>query len=82
MQKKFLVKETVNHFHTITLDEEINVETLMEQANRLANMYDTGYKAIGEILERYKTKYGFDYSVEANGCGTETLELELVDEVE
>lgn len=82
MQKKFLVKEVVNHFHTITLDEEISIENLIEQANRMANMYDTGYKAIGEILERYKDKYGFEYDVEANGCGTETLEIELVDEVE
>ena len=81
MQKKYLVSEIVTHFHTITLDEELNIEEIIDWANNNAKLYDTGYEAIEAILERYKEKYGFEYGVEPNDCGTEVLDMDVVEEM-
>ena len=79
---KFCIKETVNHFHEIEVDDEIPINNVIKIANEISHRFDTGYEAIEDILKSYQFKYGFDYSIEPNKYGTETLDIEIIDEVD
>lgn len=81
MQKSYLIRETVNHFHTITLDEELDIDDIIERAKPSSKMYETGYEAVEAILKAYKDRYGFDYKVKPNDCGTEVLDMDVIEEM-
>ena len=81
MQKTFLIAETVTHFHTITLDEELDIDDIVERAKISSKLYDTGYEAIGAVLKQYKDRYGFDYKIKPNDCGTEVLDMDVIEEM-
>lgn len=81
MQKTFLICETVNHFHTITLDEELDIDDIIERAKPSSKMYETGYEAVESILKAYKDRYGFDYKIKPNDCGTEVLDMDVIEEM-
>lgn len=81
MQKTYLIRETVNHFHTITLDEELDIDDIIERAKSSSKMYETGYEAVEAILKAYKDRYGFDYKVKPNDCGTEVLDMDVIEEM-
>lgn len=68
---QILLSETVTHFHKIELSDEIDIEQMLRQANCLKNRCDTGYEAVANVLEDYKNKFGFEYIVTPNVCGTE-----------
>ena len=72
---KIMASENVTHFHEIDLSEELDVEQIIEMANRLKKRCDTGYEAVSTVLEAYKQKFGFDYKVIPNACGTECEEI-------
>lgn len=80
--KKYMIKETVNHFHEITVDDEIDIEDVVSRASDMQRMFDTGYEAISAILCRYEDKYGFDYKIKPNACGTDILDMEVMDELD
>ena len=46
MQKTFLICERVNHFHSVTLDEELDIEDIVSKATDNVKLYDTGYEAM------------------------------------
>lgn len=81
MQKTFLICERVNHFHSVTLDEELDIEDIVSKATDNVKLYDAGYEAISDILNKYKEKYGFDYEVKSNDCGTEVLGMDVIEEM-
>lgn len=81
MQKSYLIREVVNHYHTITLDEELDINDIIERAKASSKLYDTGYEAIGAVLKQYKDRYGFDYNIKPNDCGTEMLDIDVVEEM-
>lgn len=81
MQKTYLVRENVSHFHTITLDEELDINDIVERAKTDSKLYDTGYDSIKAILKAYKDRYGFDYNVKPNDCGTEVLDMDVIEEM-
>jgi len=82
MNKTYMIKETLNCYHTVILDEEIDIEDIVSKANENKDKYDTGYEAIEAELEYYKQKYGFDYQVKANDCGTDIIEMETMQEID
>lgn len=81
MQKSYLIRETVNHFHTVTLDEELDIDDIIEQAKSNSKMYEAGYEAVEAILKAYKDRYGFDYKIKPNDCGTEVLDMDIIEEM-
>lgn len=81
MQKTFMLKEVVAHYHTITLDEELDIDEVVNWAKANNKLYDTGYEAVNALLSKYKEKYGFDFEVKANDCGTEVLDMDIVEEM-
>ena len=81
MQKIYLIRETVNHFHTIALDEELDIDDIIERAKASSKMYDTGYEVVEAILKAYKDRYGFDYKIKPNDCGTEVLDMDVIEEM-
>lgn len=72
-----LVSEIVTHFHEVELSNELDIEQILEMANRLKKRCNTGYEAVATVLEAYKNKFGFDYKVIPNACGTEFESLDF-----
>lgn len=74
---KVMLSENVTHYHSVELSDELDIEQIIEKANNLKKRYDTGYEAVATILEAYKNKFGFEYKVTPNACGTEFESLEF-----
>lgn len=74
---KVMLSETVTHYHSVELSNELDIEKILDMANSLKKRCDTGYEAIKIVLQAYKDKFGdaFDYNVKPNACGTEFEEL-------
>ena len=72
---KVMLSEIVTHYHSVELSDELDIEQILEKANGLKKRCDTGYEAIATVLEAYKNKFGLDYKVTPNACGTEFEEL-------
>lgn len=74
---KLMLSENVTHYHEIELSEELDIEKILEMANSLKKRCDTGYEALATVLNAYKNKFGFDYKVTPNACGTEFESLDF-----
>lgn len=72
---KVMLSETVTHYHSVEMSDELDIEKILSMANSLKKRCDTGYEAIATVLEVYKNKFGLDYKVTPNACGTEFEEL-------
>lgn len=72
---KMLVSEKVIHFHEIEMSDELDIEQILDMANRLKKRCDTGYEAVATVLEAYKNKFGFEYTINPNDCGTKFEEV-------
>lgn len=70
---KVMLSETVTHFHEVELSDELDLEQIINMANKLKKRCDTGYEAIETILKIYYDEFGdaFAYKVKPNACGTE-----------
>ena len=58
MIKKYMIKETVNHWHEFVCDSELDIENIVDKAFDDIKRYETGYEAIADALEKYKEKMG------------------------
>ena len=74
---KLMLSENVTHFHEIELSDELDIEKVLEMANSLKKRCDTGYEALATVLNAYKNKFGFEYKVTPNACGTEFESLDF-----
>lgn len=74
---KLMLSENVTHFHEIELSDELDIEKILEMANSLKKRCDTGYEALATVLNAYKNKFGFEYKVTPNACGTEFESLDF-----
>lgn len=74
---KIMLSETVTHYHSVEMSDELDIEKILSMANSLKKRCDTGYEAIKFVLQAYKDKFGeaFNYHVTPNACGTEFEEL-------
>lgn len=81
MEKTYVIKETVNHFHQVTLDDELDMDAMMMWLELNAYRYETGYEAISAYLTSRKMAYGFDFDVKPNYCGTEIVNMEIEQKV-
>lgn len=75
--KKYVIAETVTHYHSIEVDDEVDICDVIKEAKTLLRQA-TGFEAIEEVLNGYQNKYGFDYTVKPNYCGTCSEGLEIV----
>lgn len=73
--KKYVIAETVTHYHMVEIDDEIDIEAVIYAANNEPS--GTAYEIIDDILKEYKEEHGFNYSIQPNYCGTDTLNIEL-----
>lgn len=75
--KSFVVKEIVNHYHKVTIDDELGVDDIVSLARQYLKR-NTGFEAINQVLLGIEHKYGFAYSIKPNYCGTETVHMEVM----
>lgn len=76
---KIMLSETVTHYHSVEMSDELDIEQILDMANSLKKRCDTGYEAIDIVLKMYQDKFGeaFNYHVTPNACGTEFENLEF-----
>lgn len=79
--KKFIICETVNHYHMVEVDDEIDIEKVVADANRLIKT-SSGIEALNDVLEDYKCHHGLDYNIKADFCGTSAGNLTVYDEAD
>ena len=79
--KKFVICETVNHYHMVEVDDEIDIEKVVADAKALIKM-SSSVEALVDILEDYKYHHGLDYDIKADFCGTSTENLTVYDEAD
>ena len=72
-----MLSETVTHYHSVELSDELDIEQILNMANSLKKRFNTGYEAVATVLEAYKNKFGLDYKVTPNACGTEFESLDF-----
>ena len=75
--KKYVIAETVIHYHSIEVDDEVDIYDVVKEAKPLLHGA-TGFEAIEDVLDSYQNKYGFNYTVKPNYCGTCSEELEII----
>ena len=76
---KYIISENVVHYHEVEIDDELDILDIVNQASELAGNRYTGYEALEELLSRYQEKFGFEYSVKPNYCGTICEHMEVED---
>lgn len=74
---KAILSETVTYFHEVDISDELDIDQIIEMANKLKKRCDTGLEAISVVLEAYQKKFGFDYHITPNACGTEFDNIEF-----
>ena len=79
---KYLIVELTKHYHIVECEDEIDPEQLIDKANHDVHRFGTGYEAIEGVLQGYEKQYGFEYNVLPNACGTETVNMDLQEELE
>ena len=77
---RVMLSENVTHFHEVELSDELDIEQILNTANKLIKNYDNAEEIISEILQIYKDKFNFDYVFLSNSGGTkiENIELESI----
>lgn len=75
--KRYMVREVVTHYHSVEVDDEVDICNVIGEAKTLLHQ-TTGFEAIEDVLNGYQNKYGFDYTVKPNYCGTCSEGLEIV----
>lgn len=78
---KYLIKETVHHYHEVELNEELNIKEIIKIADKNRCRYECGCESIESVLTKYLKAYGFEFKVISNKYGTECVHIEVVDEV-
>ena len=74
---KYVLAETVVQYHEIDIEDDLDIFNVLEEVNsKVNNGYDC-CEALSKILEDYKEKYGWDYKILKNNCGSETVEIGL-----
>lgn len=74
---KVMLSETATHYHEVELSNELNLQEIIDKSNELKKRCDTGYEAVATVLEAYKNKFGLDYKVTPNACGTEFEDIDF-----
>ena len=82
IMKRIEVCEVVKYYHLIEVDDEVDIEEIIKQANETLSKHDSGCDAIKAQLERLKNRYGFEYEIKHCYCGTEIEGLNVMDEVD
>lgn len=78
---RYMLCETVRHYHEVDIDDELDMQEIVNNANKIKDEFDTGYEAVEHILSGYNDGYGFEYEVMPNSMGTETIDITIIDEL-
>ena len=79
---KYMVCEVVKHYHEIEIDDELEVLDIVNQAETMMDLHDSGVESLIYLLEKYRDKFGFDFCIKADYCGKESVELSVVKEID
>ncbi len=80
--KSYEIRETVYLYHCVIVDEEVDIEDVIKEANENLSRCDSGCEALSVALDKIKNTYGLEYEIKCNYCGTEVDGISIVDEVD
>lgn len=81
-EMKYLVCETVKHYHMIDIDEELDAESVVNEAFDNVESFDNGVEAVKEELSKYDVLYGFRFDIKPDFGGTETVSMTITEEMD
>lgn len=73
--KKYVIRETVDHYHSVVVDDDVDMWEVITNAYADRKMYNTGYDAVRSIMN----EDGIPFTLEPNYCGTEIVDITLDD---
>lgn len=79
---KYLVCETVKHYHLIDIDEELDAENVVNEAFDNVESFDNGVEAVKEELSKYDVLYGFRFDIKPDFGGPETVSMTITEEMD
>ena len=86
---EYIITETIKRYHLISIDDEIDAETMLDVLRCEQKGYDSITEGLEEVLDKYFQKYGFEYAIRPDFLGTECINVELsgtegekIDEIE
>ena len=74
--KTYKITETVERYHTITLEDEMDIEKIIDGARAILNRCEDGLEAIDLTIEPDFRLYGGEYSMQRCAYGQQTTYLE------
>lgn len=80
--KSYEIRETVYLYHCVNIDDEVDIEDVIKEANDNLPRCDSGCEAVKVVLDKIKDTYGLEYEIKLNYCGTEIDGISIVDEVD
>lgn len=75
---KLILKETVERYHVVDLDDEYGLDAFTKDVASL-NVAQ-GMEVVEELLEDIRRQYGSECKVEYDKAGMETTSIEIIDE--
>lgn len=86
---KYSICETIKRYHEIEISDELEIidnslgiEKIIEYANVICHRYENAKEAIAFILDKYKNKYGFDYTIDLEAEGSEIVNIEVIEQID
>lgn len=74
--KTYKITETVERYHTITLEDDMDIEKIIDGAKNILNRCEDGLEAIELTIEPDFRVYGGEYSIKCCAYGQQTTYLE------
>lgn len=74
--KTYKITETVEKYHTITLEDDMDIEKIIDGARAILNRCEDGLEAIDLTIEPDFRLYGGEYSIHKCAYGQQTTYLE------
>lgn len=80
--KKYIVREIQESYHTVCIDDEVDIDDVVNYCNSHEKEFNNGVEAMNSILNSYKELHGFDFNIIAEDGGCTWDGLDIYDEIE
>lgn len=74
---KYVIAETKVEYHLVEADEDLDMESIIQQVKTNLSKYEYGWEAIRELLDLYELNFGICGTILPNECGKEVLNIEI-----
>ena len=80
--KKYIIREVKECYHTVCVDDEVDIDDVVNYCNSHEKEFDNGIEAMSSFLSTFKELNGFDFEIKAEDGGCTWDGLDIYDEIE